>query len=465
MVSEIVPLWAHQKEAVSKAIASRDFAFLMDMGTGKSLTTVTTLRNKYAQHKRVLRTLIVTPPITLKNWKNEWDKGSKVGDRVRILHGHRKQRLAAIKGGEILLTNYESLVMPDVYKALTEWAPEILVFDESSRIKSYKSKRTKAAIKLAQIAKHRYILTGTPILNTPMDIFTQYLALDGGETFGANFFSFRNRYFYDANSGMPQSKYFPNWKVRPGALDDIRDKIYTKAMRVTKQECLDLPPLVRKTIHVELSKEQARAYEEMKKDFITYVGEKACVASIALTKALKLMQITTGFVQIEDKAHAMETTPRAKALKELLEDLVEGHKVIVWAVFKENYKTIANICKALNAQYVEIHGEISDTKKFEAVDLFNKDPKVRVLIGHPGSGGIGINLVSSDYAIYFSRNFSLEQDLQSEARNHRGGSEIHEKITRIDLVAQGTIDELIQEALAKKISISDKVLRSLASEL
>ena len=465
-VSEIRQLWGHQKEAVSLALESNDFALFHEMGVGKTLSCITILRHLYTKYRRVLRTLILSPPITLVNWQREWEQGSKIGDKTIIAHGPKKKRLEAIGQKEIVITNYETLVMQDCLRKLLEWEPEVIVYDESSKIKEYKSKRTKAALKLSAQAKHRYILTGTPILNTPLDIFTQFKALDNGETFGSNFFSFRNTYLYDANSGMPRDKYFPNWKIRDGALEKINEKIYQKAHRVVKSECLDLPPLVKESVFVELSAEQRSAYNEMKKDFIAYVKGEACVATIALTKALKLMQITTGFAQISEKTQVeVDASPRISALKELLGTLAPNHKVVVWAVFKQNYISIRKVCDALKIKYVEIHGEISSKKKFEAVDKFNNDPDIRVLIGHPASAGIGITLTASDYSIYFSRNFSLENDLQSEARNYRAGSEIHQKVTRIDIIARDTIDELITKRLAEKLSIGEKVLKEISSEL
>jgi len=754
-VPQLVSLWQHQLKATELALKQRDFGLLFEMGTGKTLSVINILRHRFAQYKKILRTLIISPPITLENWKREWERGSKVGDKVAIAYGHKKKRLETIGSKPILITNYESLIMPEFFQKLWDWAPEVIVYDECfaegtlvdtptgplpietlnegdlvlnclgiakikrrvsksvfsyalisfngievrcslnhkwltpfgwkatedlkvgdeiistkkavqilqeglgtkkekvhllfstllsevdarqyrcggqnrdqtfgtalsmgeekdanrqpnvedddpkkslrsppqnraqtegswrkwyrhdsggkrdfsfpwqalavefwdifrrttkriperlqsrlwfarkkdsnrggrifsqrhsqeetrfekrkeveairvvnisfhqqgglgeplqfwdleieghpsfsvggvlvhncQRIKDYRSKRTKAAVKLSTTALHRYILTGTPILNSPVDIFTQFQALDCGETFGNNFYAFRNRYLYDANAHMPRDRHFPNWKIRPGALEEINELIYKKAMRVTKEECLDLPPLVKETVYVELSAEQRRAYEEMKKDFITYIKDKACVATIALTKALKLMQITTGFVAIDEVTKVdLDNSPRISALKELLEALTPDHKVIVWAVFKHNYEAIRKVCSSLRIQYVEVHGEISSAKKFEAVDTFNNDPSCRVFIGHPGSGGIGISLISSDYSVYFSRNFSLENDIQSESRNHRGGSEKHKKITRIDIVAKDTIDEAITKALASKLDISDKVLRDLSLEL
>jgi SNF2 family DNA or RNA helicase len=201
----------------------------------------------------------------------------------------------------------------------------------------------------------------------------------------------------------------------------------------------------------------------MKKDFVAFLGDKACTASTALTKGLRLQQVVSGHIPLSEDGGESEIrhfadTPREAAVAELLEEIAPHHKVIIWAVFRADYEVLRRTCKSLDLAYVEVHGDITSTKKQESVDLFNTDPKIRVLIGHPGSGGIGINLVASDYSIVFSRNFSLEQKLQSEARNYRGGSEIHEKVTQVDLVAEGTIDEVVLASLDSKESIAEKIL-------
>jgi len=133
----------------------------------------------------------------------------------------------------------------------------------------------------------------------------------------------------------------------------------------------------------------------------------------------------------------------------------------VWAVFKENYNDIREVCEKLKLDYVEVTGEVSQKNKMLAVERLNNDPKCRVLIGHPGSGGIGINLVAANHTIFYSRSFSLEYDIQAEARNYRGGSEQHEKVTRIDLVTPNTIDEQVLKALASKKNIGYQVLKEM----
>lgn len=471
----LVKPWAHQKDAIVRASALDHFALFFEMGAGKTMTSINCLRLKMLKHKRLLRTLVLCPPIVVENWRREFLQHSKVGKSVFPLVGtgrEREQALARLDGKPaIIVTNYESLLMPGVLEQLKRWYPEAIIFDESHKLKNIAAKRTKVAIQLADMATYKWILSGTPVLNTPLDLFSQFRILDGGQIFGKNFFFFRAHFFEDRNVAMPKANYFPNWQPRVGSLEDLNRRIKPVSMVVKKEDCLDLPPLVKQTVFVELSKQQQKLYEAMKKDFIAYVAGGACVANLAITKALRLQQIVSGFVALEGKDGGDRTevvlkdNPRAAALKELLEDIAPHSKVLVWAVFKNNYEVVRQTCAELGIELVEVHGEVTAVKRQEAVDRFSSDPKVRVLLGHPQSAGIGVNLVAAAYSIYYSRNFSLENDAQSEARNYRGGSQIHEKVTRIDLVARDTIDELITEKLAAKIEVGETILKDLAGKL
>jgi len=430
-----------------------------------------------------MRTLILAPPIVLENWKKELGLFSKIpAKHIVILHGPGKKRIETLKKigkqSKIIITNYESLTMggkKDMAKrfnkgplleAIQEWHPEVMILDEAHRCKNHKANRTKAAIALADRARYKFLLTGTPVLNTMEDFFSQFRILDDGETFGKNYFVFRNRFFKDKNAGMSKQSYFPDWVPKQGAAEEIRQRVRKKSMHVSKDDCLDLPPLVKQVIEVPMSPKQRKAYEGMHQDLITYIDDKAAVAEYAMTKALRLQQIVSGFVNVEEgqgerSAIAFKDHPRKKALKELLADIAPGNKVLVWAVFKENYADIRDVCEKLKLDYVEVHGGITQKNKMLAVDRLNNDPTCRVLIGHPGSGGIGINLVAASHAIFYSRSFSLEYDIQAEARNYRGGSEVHTKVTRIDLVTPGTIDEQVSKALASKKNIGYQVLREI----
>ncbi len=468
-------LWEHQKECVAKARPHDFFALFMDPGVGKTATTITILREKYRIHGELLPTLILCPPIVISNWRAEITKYSHVTkDKIYLLNGTGRQRADIVQGAKrnsILITNYESLNMHFVYASLKEFLKQdhaCLVLDESHKVKDVTAKRTKNAIELSDEAYYKYILTGTPILNNLMDIFSQFRVLDGGKRFGNNFFSFRAKYFEDKNRFMPVGRHFPKWEPIKGSSEKIKELISEISMHVEKASCLTLPPLVKKTIEVTMSKEQEKLYGDMRRDLVATIktegaGELHSIAELAITKALRLQQIVSGHIRVagvngsEDKTIQIKDNPRKAALRAILEEIAPFHKVIVWAVFHANYDDIRSVCKELEFRYVELHGLVSN--KDEEARKFREEKDVRVLIGHPGSGGIGLNLVEASYMVYYSRSFSLEYDIQSEARCYRGGSDVHESVTRIDLVTPGTIDELVLKSLASKTAISNSVLK------
>jgi SNF2 family DNA or RNA helicase len=467
--------WGHQLEALDRVKDKDRFALLFDVGTGKTYTAILCARWKMYNAKSALKTLVICPPIVIKNWQREWATRSRIHkDRVVALTGPGKKRLELMetdgRAALVVVTNYQTLtLMPEVVKAIKKWGPDIVIVDEVHRCKTPTSKTCQKTADITALARYTFILTGTPVLNTPMDLFGQYLVLDNGATFGSNFYAFRAEYFYDVNHKMPSHLHFPKWVPRPGAEKKLADKISSTSMSVKKSECLDLPPLVRVRLGVELTKEQRRIYREMAEDFVTYVEGKACVARLALTKMLRLLQITTGFVQTESSdgksVHCIKDNPRIGVLRELLTDIEPRGKVIVWASFKQNYKDIAKLCDQMELPYVEVHGDISAKAKDTNVKRFCEEESVRVLIGNQGAGGIGINLIEAPFSVFYSRNFSLEQDLQAEARNYRGGSEIHDKIIRYDLVAEETVDEVVAARLESKQAISDSILSELAGEV
>jgi SNF2 family DNA or RNA helicase len=465
--------WKHQLTALEMSKEQRDFALFQEMGTGKSYTAVLIARWKMHTHGGAMKVLVVTPLITLDNWVREWTEHSAL--KARALKGSSERVIEDIKTAKekVLVINYEKLHAKkgELLAALKEWCPDILIGDEIHKCKDPKTSRSKAMFELSKIAKHRIIMTGTPILNSPMDIFGQFKILDQGASFGLNFFTFRNKYFFDANRSMPTHIKFPNWKPYPSTIDKISKIISKKSIQAKKKDCLDLPPLVRKTISIELSAEQKKAYLEVERDLVTYIGGSVAMANIALVKALRLMQIASGHLSVEDIAgkeksiHEFSDNPKASALADILSDVAPHHKVLVWCNFKANYSAVRRVCEGLKIPSVEIHGDVPNAEKFKNIDRFNNDPAVRVLIGNPQAGGIGINLVAASYSVNFSRNFSLEHALQSEARNYRGGSEIHDKITQIDLVAKDTIDEAVARALANKEEIGLKVLKEIVGGL
>jgi SNF2 family DNA or RNA helicase len=468
-------LWEHQKKAVEKAInriqlapLSPGFAFLAEVGTGKSAMAVHTLKHLCNQEKRIIPTLIFCPPVVIKNWAREIGMNSKIPpEKVVLLTGSGKKRIEKLveakrrfRNNFIAVTNYEGLQMADLFTEITTWIPGgVLICDEAHRLKNHQALRTKKMMLLADMAKFKYLLTGTPVLNNPMDLWAPFRIMDGGRTFGKNFFAFRNTYFYDKNAGMPKQSYFPKWTAKKATQERLGKMIDAVSFQARKSECLTLPPLIRERIEVALSKDQQKAYDEMLKEFITFVNDEACVAELAITKSLRLQQMISGFVRTEGGTDIpFKENPRLDALSDLLEDITESSKVIVWCNFKHNYKDIADLCDRLKLPYVRITGDETALQKDESAQAFEKDPLIKVCIANPQAGGEGINLVAADQMIYYTRDYSLGKDIQSEARNYRGGSERHFKVTRWDLVAPGTIDETVLKALENKQNVAQAIL-------
>ena len=463
--------YAHQREAVEFAKGKNNVLLFWEMGTGKTGGAILLARSKYTDHGRLLRTLIVTPPVTITNWKNEFRLWSQIDpSQVHCMvqaTGAKKAEYMYNKvipqtSGAVVITNYEALLTEQFYLAIERWAPELIIFDEVHYVKTAKAKRSKLCQRLVTKSLNNFSLTGTPILKDVRDVFGIFRTADNGETFGKNEQLFAFRYLVDENAGWAgKAGYFPKWKNNPATFGELNQKIYTKSLRKLKSECLDLPPLVKIQRFVGMSPDQMKAYKNMERDYMLYLeaSDSTVTANIAVVKALRLLQICTGFVGTDlGEDHVFEKNPRLEICEEYLEELTPNHKVIVWCSFRQNYRMMEKVCKKLGVDYVMLTGEQDSREKGEAVDRFQNDPKCRVIIANRASGGVGVNLTAASYSIVYSRNFSLAEELQSEARNHRGGSEIHDQIVKIDLCTQDTIEVGVLESLMNKQEGAEAVL-------
>lgn len=459
--SSLPDLWQHQQATIDAARDLRSFGLFFEMGAGKTRTAIELLKQKDEQVNYRLKTLILCPLIVCENWKREIERyapGLAAAYGVEILQGsaiQRAKQLAASKS-HIYIANTEILVMHSLWATLSSHPWDCVVFDESHRFKDVKATRTRRATVLADRATYKFILSGSPILKSEADLFCQ-IRLLSKTLLGDNYYAFLRAYFRDVNAGNPYKKW-PDWKLLPGSLDKIENKIGSISHRVLKSEVLDLPPIIRKKVYVSLKGKLAAHYKSLEEEFITFVetaeGVKAVHASIVLTKLLRLQQVCSGILATSE-GELLEESPKREALKHLLEEIASREKVIVWANFRASYREIAEVCDELGLSFVSLTGDQSGAEKQEAVDAFNTDPRVRVIIANQAAGGTGIGLQAASTMIYYSRSYNLEHDLQSEARAHRGGSEIHQSITRIDILTSDTVEEQIVEALERKAGLSE----------
>lgn len=473
-------LWAHQEKARSiaraRALEGHGGLFILfDLGTGKTGTAISILRDRFNESKEFIPTLIFAPISILDQWKKEFGNFSKVDpSRIFVLKGSGKKRLDTLRAARqtfsdriIVIANYESLRTESVSAEFRAWGPRILVLDESQRVKNPSSVTFKQMRPIADKAEYSYLMTGTPILKNPMDLFAQFRLLDGGSAFGDNFFVFRQRYFYDANAHLPKHVHFPKWEIRENSLAMFNRVLAEYSIKAKKEECLDLPPLIESRVPVEMSPQQATEYQRMKKDFIAFIKEKQgegipeqVVANFAVTKAIRLQQIVCGFLETPDakKPIFFDDCPRLDALREKLIEIKEsGEKCILWTDFVATYDKLRSIAEEVGFRVALLTGSQSQREKEASIAAFKGDG-ADLLLSNPKAGGTGLDLYMAKYAIFYSRPYAAGDYWQAIGRNYRGGSDMHERVVHYHLYSPGTIDEAVLQNLQAKQDVVKAIL-------
>jgi SNF2 family DNA or RNA helicase len=441
---------------------SRDkeaFALLMEQGTGKTKVIIDNAAYLYGQGK-ISALVVIAPNGVHRNWLNkeipqhmpEWCQYKSVhyyAGMTKQWKEYFEDTMGAQDVLRVFAFNVEGFVSDkavNLMKRILLANDVLLVVDESSRIKRPGAKRTKTITNFAKQAKYRRIMTGTPVTKGPEDVYSQFKFLDPYILGYDSFYSFRARYCVMGGFENKQIVSYQN-------VDELTQNIEGHSFRVLKKDCLDLPEKIYQREYVELSPKQRKLYEQLRKEFVTELGDETLTASEAITRMLRLQQILCGWFPTEEKVVPIDDkNPRMEALKELLANIQS--KVIIWARFKADLRAIQDM---LGDSAVAYHGDISNDDRAMAVKRFQEDDRIRYFIGQPQSGGIGLTLTAADYAIYYSNSFDLETRLQSEDRCHRIGTT--NNVTYIDLEAPKTIDTKIIKALREKKNLADVVTK------
>ena len=454
---ETVP-FDHQRKAFYMSRDKINFALLMEQGTGKSKVAIDNAAYLFANNK-ITTMVIIAPNGVHRNWlKNEVPVHLPEWCPRKTAHyyaGMRKKDLdnwKSVLSSKNILKIFAFNVEGFVSKKAQELINKImvsenvfLVLDESSRIKRPGAKRTKFITKIGKLAKYRRILTGTPVTKGPEDIYSQFKFLDPYILGYESFYSFRAHFCVMGGYEQRQIVGYEN-------LDELVKSIEGHSFRVLKKDCLDLPDKIYQRAYVELSEAQRRLYNTIRDEYVAEYSGKTIDAPEAITRLLRLQQITCGWFPSDDPVRIDNRNPRLELLKELLSD-IDG-KVIIWARFRADLRDIE---EALGNAAVAYHGGVDADSRVRAVEAFQKDPKIKYFVGQPQSGGIGLTLTAATYAIYYSNSFDLETRLQSEDRCHRIGTT--QNVTYIDIEANRTIDSKIIKALRNKKNLADVITK------
>lgn len=424
----------------------RGAALLMEMGTGKTLTTIALIGRAFL-NGLICRVLIVAPLSVANVWAEEFEKFAAFDYVLAVLEGDSGKKADTIRhmtgtGLQVIVLNYESAWRLE--EELRKWKPDVIVCDESSRIKNPNAKQSKALHRLAKLAKYRLILTGTPIQNNPLDFFSQYKVLDES-IFGPSYYAFRSRYATMGGYGNHQIVGYKN-------LPELVRKAHSVAYRVTKEEALDLPEMVDETRYVTLDPQGMKIYESLEAASYAELLKGEVVVRNILTQLLRLQQVTGGFIRDDEGGPVQKVSEaKLKALEEIIGDVLgEGKKLVIFARFVPEIEAICKLLEEKGIKHSVISGEVRN--RTEQVWQFQENPEVKVFVGQIQTTGLGLTLTAASTAVFYSMDFNYANYSQARARIHRIGQ--RNACTYIHLVAKGTIDEKVLKALQRKEDVA-----------
>ena len=455
--------YEHQRNALNESAEKTQWAYFMEMGTGKTKVTIDNL--SYLSLKGLVNAaLIIAPKSVYSIWETEIQ--THMPDEVKhqiykwnIDKPKDYEKLNRFEYLRIFLINVEALSTKRGVDACKDYLIKnklnFVVLDESTTIKNKSAKRTKNILGLRPLSHIRRILTGSPITKSPLDLFTQCQFLSPELLGFSSYLAFRNRYAEMTDIPVGSGRYIsvPKYYKR---LEELEIKLKQFATRIRKDQCLDLKPKVRSKRYIELEGESKQIYNKLRTSALAIVEDSTISFSNKLTEIIKLHQVCNGFTKDDEGKMLRLHDQKVKALHEVIEE-ADG-KIIIWANYLWN---IHEIIHSLKSRYgeesvVSIFGEVDVKDRKKAVESFQNDSNVRFFVGNPTTGGFGLTLTACNTVVYFSNNYNLEVRMQSEDRAHRMGQK--GTVVYIDIVAKNTLDEAIMKSLTNKGQIAAKTL-------
>ena len=459
--------YKHQLTALEKSWNKDNFAYFMEMGTGKTKVLIDNLAMLYDKG-RVDGALIVAPKGVIGTWYNQ-ELPTHLPNHIENvsvlwqpnINKKQKEKLDTLfETGEdlhILIMNVEAFSTEkgtEFAKKFLRSHKSLMAIDESTTIKNPKAKRTKNITDLSNLAKYRRIMTGSPVTKNPLDLYSQCEFLHPYLLDFTSYYAFRNRYAEMKTLHMHgrQIQIVSNFKN----LGELSDTLKNFSYRVLKEDCLDLPDKIYIKRNISLTTEQQKVYKSMKEKALAILNGKQVTSVSVLTQLMRLHQITCGHFVADDGSVQEVKSNRLNELMDVLEE-IEG-KAIIWAHYQHDIKKIIKSIEKVHGpgSVVDYYGLTAQEHRQPNIKKFQEDDKCRFIVGTPQTGGYGITLTQANTVVYYSNGYDLEKRLQSEDRAHRIGQK--KSVTYVDIMAEETVDEKIVKALRKKINIASEVL-------
>ena len=429
------------------------------MGLGKTVTTLTALRDMMLDDVSVSKVLVIAPlRVARDTWPAEVEKWDHLSDLdVSVIVGTAKERTAALNhSAMIYVVNRENVKwLVDYYESNgLRWDFDCVVIDELSSFKNYQSQRFKWLRKVRPFVKRWIGLTGTPTSNGLMDLWAEIGILDGGERLGRFIGRYRDAYF-KPGSMNPSTGVVFSYIPRPGAEEQIYDRISDMTISMKALDYLDMPECVYVDHKVEMSEPERRLYDQLKKDLIIPLEDGDIDAANAASLSNKLLQMSNGAVYDEN---GEARTIHSRKL-EMLEDLIEsanGQPVLIAYWFKHDRERILSHLTAAGYSPRDIR-ESQDIKDWNAGNI-------PVALIHPAGAGHGLNIQEGGHIlIWFGLTWSLELYQQTNARLWRQGQK--QTVTIHHIITANTVDEDVLAALASKDVTQEKLIAAVKARL
>lgn len=437
------PLLKHQALAVSKLLPIKVGALFMEMGTGKSRTAI----EMAVRRQTKIWNVVWFCPVSLKETiKGEIVKHTDAcPENVHVFNG--KTSMHNVPEADWHVVGIESMSASKrvilAVNALIR-SESMVIVDESSYIKGHKSARTDWITRLSAKARYRMILTGTPISQGVVDLFSQMRFLSP-LILGYNSF-----YAFERNH-LEYSDRFPGMIVRAHNTKYLAAKIQPYVYQVTKKECLDLPDKLYESRYFSMTSAQRMYYEEAKEEiFALYEDEDDWSGYMIFRLFSALQQIACGFwhrtTKFRTPRHFIEIPHfRIDSLMELVDP---SQKTIIWGKYLYDIQSITH---ALGNRFgqecaVDYHGGYNEKQRHNQIEKFRKDASF--FVATPSCAGHGLTLNEADYVVFYNNGFKYSERIQAEDRNHRIGQA--KKVLYLDLICEDSIDERIDDALSSK---------------
>ena len=447
-------LHAYQKYASDFICDHPASAILLDCGCGKTIITLTAIKDLLHDLFDVSKVLVVCPIRVAQVWADEIQKWEHLkGLRYSIAVGTESQRRYALAQDADIYVINRDVVPWLVENYASKWCWDMLVIDELSSFKNPRAKRFKSLLKVRPKVRRIVGLTGTPSSNGLMDLWSEYRLLDLGERLGKFIGNYRSAYFRpDKTNGVIVYSYKP----LPGAEEQIYKRISDITVSIRCTDVLRMPELISSPYEVRMNQEEKKVYDKLKKDLVLGLPDGEVTASNAAALSGKLSQMANGAVYTDEGAAEVIHNHKLDALEDIIE-AQQGKPLLVAYWYKHDFDRITERLRSIGVRFAKI-----DTQ--HNIDLWNRK-KIPVGLIHPASAGHGLNLqAGGSTLVWFGLTWSLELYIQTNARLWRQG-QVSRTVVILHIITKGTVDEQIMKALEMKEVTQDGLMNAVKAQL